>query len=90
MHDENGVGALNGGEAMGDQDAGSAFHHALERAANAKLGVGVDAGGGFVEDEDAGIVGERAGKIDELFLAGREGIAALLNGLVEFERAAIR
>ena len=51
------------------------------------LGVGVDGAGGFVEDEDAGVVGEGAGEVDELLLAGGEGGAALAHGLVEVARA---
>ena len=70
VHDENRVGSLDGGQTMRNQDAGAAFDHALECAANAQLGIGVDAGGGFVEDEDVRIVGERAGEIDQLLLAG--------------------
>ena len=53
VHDENGVGALHGREAMCDKHAGPAFDHALERAADAQLGVGIDAGSCLVEDEDA-------------------------------------
>ena len=90
VHDEDGVGALDGGEAVGDEDAGAALDHALEGAANAQLGVGVDAGGGFVEDEDAGVVGEGAGEVDELLLAGGERVAAFLDGLVESLREATR
>ena len=70
-------------EAVGDQDAGPAFDHALQRAADAQFGVGIDAGGGLVEDEDAGVVGQRAGEVDELLLAGGEGVAALADRLVE-------
>src|SRR5438309_10119736 len=77
VHDENGVGALDGREAMGDQDGGAAGDHAREREADAKFGFGVDGGGSFVQDEDAGIVRQRACKTDELLLAGGEGCAAL-------------
>ncbi len=56
MHHDDLVGALHGTEAVGDDDRGAAFHHAAERIADAELGLGIDAGGGFVEDEDLGIV----------------------------------
>ena len=83
VHDEDGVGALDGGEAVGDEDGGAAGDHAGEGEADAEFGVGVDGGGGLVEDEDAGVVGEGAGEADELLLTGGEGGAALADGLVE-------
>ena len=83
VHDEDGVCALHGGEAVGDEDAGAAFDHAFERAADAQLGVGVDAGGGLIEDEDARVVSKGAGEVDELLLAGGERVTALEDGLVE-------
>ncbi len=83
VHDEDGVGALDGGEAVGDEDRGAAGDHAIEGEADAEFGVGVDGRGGFVEDEDGGLVGEGAGEGDELFLAGGEGGAALGDGLGE-------
>ena len=52
------------------EDAGTALNHALQCAADAQLGVGVDARCRFIEDEDARIEGQRAREIDELFLAG--------------------
>ena len=83
VHDEDGVGGLDGGEAVGDEDAGAAGDHAREGEADAVFGVGVDGAGGLVEDEDGGRVGEGAGEADELLLAGGEGGAALADGLVE-------
>ena len=71
VHDDDFVGALNGAQAMGDDDRGAAFHHAGERLADPELGLGVHARGGLVEDEDLGIVRQRARKRDELFLSGR-------------------
>ena len=75
---------------MRDEDAGAAFDHALESAADAQLGVGVDAGGGFVEDEDARIVGQRARKVDELLLAGGKRVAAFAHRLIERRAAGSR
>src|SRR6185437_2094052 len=77
VHDEDQVGALDGREAMGDTDAGAAGEHAGEGFANFELGVGVHAGGGFVEDQDRGIRRKSAGEVDQLLLAGREAGAAL-------------
>ena len=83
VHDEDGVGGLDGAEAVRDEDAGAAGDHAGEGEADAVLGVGIDGAGGFVEDEDGGRVGEGAGEADELLLAGGERGAALADGLVE-------
>ena len=83
VHDEDGVGALNGGEAVRDEDGGAAGDHAVEGEANAEFGVGVDGRGGLVEDEDSGLVGEGAGEGDELLLAGGEGGAAFGDRLGE-------
>src|SRR6185437_12181841 len=82
VHDEDGVGALNGGEAVSDNDRGSACDHAFEGGADAEFGVGIDGGSGLIEDEDARVVGEGAGEVDELLLSGGEGIAALAERLV--------
>ncbi len=71
---------------MRDEDRGAPGDHAGEGETDAEFGVGVDGGGGFVEDEDAGVVRECAGKADELFLASRECGAALAYWLGEFER----
>lgn len=76
VHNENGVGALDGGETVRDEDGGAAGDHAGERETDAEFGVGINGGGSFVEDEDAGIVGEGAGEANELLLTGRESCAA--------------
>ena len=70
VHDEDGVGALDRREAVGDEDGGAARDHAVEREADAEFGVGVDGAGGLVKDEDAGVVGQGACEADELLLAG--------------------
>src|SRR6185312_11250957 len=82
MHDEDSVGALNRREAVGDDDGGAAGDHALESGAHTEFGIGIDGGSGFIGDEDARVVGEGAGEVDELLLAGGEGIAALAERLV--------
>src|SRR5882724_2679107 len=62
VHDDDLVGALDGRKAVGDDQRGAAFDHAAEGVADAEFGFGVDAGGGFVEDQDLRIVRQRAGK----------------------------
>ena len=43
MHNDDLVGALNGREAMRDDQRRSSFNHAVERVAHAKFSFGVDA-----------------------------------------------
>src|ERR1700733_3878068 len=42
VHDEDGVCALHGGEAMRDDHRGAAGNHSIERGADADLGLSVD------------------------------------------------
>ena len=48
-----------------------------QRLLDLQLGIGIDAGGGFVEHEDLGVGDQRAGKADQLALAERKIAAAL-------------
>src|SRR6185312_8136318 len=47
------VTVARGGDAVGDEDGGAALHALAEAIEDALLGVGVYAGEGVVEDEDA-------------------------------------
>jgi hypothetical protein len=89
VHDQDHLGALDCRQAVRDKYAGAAFDHALEGPANAQFRVGIDAGGRFVQDENTGIVGQRAGKINELLLARRQRVAALLHRLIELAGQAL-
>src|SRR6267142_4560272 len=60
---------LNGAETMRDHERGSTGEQAVQRFANEQLCFGIDAGSGFVENQEARIMCQRAGKIDELPLA---------------------
>src|SRR5229473_8434659 len=79
VEDEDAVSMLNGAEAVRDDECGAAAEQAVERIADLQFGFGVHARGGFVEDEEAGIVGEGAGEIDELALADGKRGAALVD-----------
>ena len=74
--DENLVGMADGAEAVGDDEAGAVGEQAFERFLNELFGAGVHAGGGLVEDEDGGVLEERAGDADALFFADAEFDAA--------------
>jgi hypothetical protein len=64
VEDEDTVGVLNGAEAMRDDERGSAAEQAVEGVADLQLSLGIDAGGGFVQDEEARIVREGASETD--------------------------
>src|SRR5712664_2705800 len=64
---------------MRDDERGAAAEEAVEGIADLQLGFGVHAGGGFIKDEEARIVREGAGEIDELALADRERGAAFVD-----------
>jgi hypothetical protein len=74
--DEDEVGVADGAEAMGDDEAGAAGHEPVQGLLDETFGRGVDAGGGFVEDQDRAVFEERAGDADALFFADAEFDAA--------------
>src|SRR5215207_3449822 len=83
VEDEYLVGALDGREAVRDDDGGAVAQHALDGLLDELLGLGVDGAGRLVEDEERRVEGERAGERDELLLADRETGAALAHLGVE-------
>ncbi len=64
-------------------DRGAALDHPFERGADPHLGFGVDARGRFVEYQDARIVRQGTGEVDELLLPGGKAVAALAQRLIE-------
>lgn len=50
FHHEDMIGGLDGGEAVGDDKAGTAGHHFQKGGLNIALGEGVHRTGGFIED----------------------------------------
>jgi hypothetical protein len=79
VEDENAVGVLNGAETVGDDECGAAAQQAIKGFANLEFGFGVHAGGGFVKNQEARIVGHGAGKINQLPLPDRECRSAFIN-----------
>ena len=77
VEDEYLVGALDGREAVRDDDGGAVAQDALDGPLDELLGLGVDGAGRLVEDEERRVEGERAREGDELLLADREPRAAL-------------
>ena len=74
------VGVADGGNAVGDEDGGAPAHDFAEMIEDFVFGVGVDAGEGVVEDEDAGAAEKGAGDGGALLLASGESDAALADG----------
>ncbi|TKW51306.1 hypothetical protein CTA1_2384 [Colletotrichum tanaceti] len=76
-HDEDDVGVLDGGEAVGDHDHGAAALCGVEDGLDAALGLAVEGAGGLVEQQQRGPADEGAGDGDALLLAAREGDAGV-------------
>ena len=72
VEDQDAVGVADGRQAVGDDDGSAALHEFFDGRLDELLGFGVDAAGGLVEDEDAGVVGDDAAEGQQLALAGGE------------------
>lgn len=51
VDDDDAVGAPNGGETMGDNDRGAAYHQVFEGFDDETFGSRVERAGGFVQDQ---------------------------------------
>ena len=68
VEDDDAVGFLNGGDTLRDDDLGRAGNLFVERAADHRVGLGIDSGGGVVENEDLGLFEKRSGDTESLLL----------------------
>ena len=64
--EEDFVGALDGGEAVGDDDGGSVGEETIDTALDAALGGGIEPGAGLVQDDEARVLQEDAHEGEEL------------------------
>ena len=71
------VGVAGGGDAVGDEEGGASAHDLAQTGEDDLFGVGVDAGQGVVEDEDAGVAQDGAGDgLTEVVVSGPTQVAA--------------
>jgi len=85
---ENLVRVDDGGKAVGDDEGGAALQEPFQGPLDEALRLHVHAGGGLVQDEDAGIGQERAGEGNELPLAhGKQDAAFAHRGVVPVAQA---
>ena len=71
------VGAADGGEPVRDHDHGAVLHQVGQRLLHQQLGFGIQVRGGFVQDQDGGVLQQRAGDGDTLPLAAAQARAAV-------------
>ena len=74
---------LDGGKPVGDDQHSADILHLLQRILNEDLGLGVDIGGGFVQDHDGRLMQDGTGEAEQLPLTGGEVIAPLPDRLVQ-------
>src|SRR5437660_1422668 len=77
LQDHQPRGVTQGAQAMRDREGRAALDQPRDGVLNLLLGVGIDGGGGLVEDQDARVVQNRAGDAHALALAAAERLAAL-------------
>mmetsp|Transcript_25241 Transcript_25241/g.74098 ORF Transcript_25241/g.74098 Transcript_25241/m.74098 type:complete len:414 (+) Transcript_25241:22-1263(+) len=75
QHD--GVGVHHGAQAVGDDDGGAVLHEALQGRLHQRLALRVQGGGGLVQEEERGVVKQRARDGHPLFLPAGEAHPAL-------------
>src|SRR5258708_18614103 len=77
IKNNNGIGVANSRKTVGDDKGGATFHQTLQGFFDQSFGLGVQAGGSFVQNQDAWIAVKRTGDGDTLALATRESRSVL-------------
>ena len=67
----------DGAEAVGDEEGGAVPEKMVDGGLDQLLGLGVDGGGGLVQDENSGVGQHRPGEGDQLLFPSGEPVAAL-------------
>ena len=76
VNDKNAVCLLNRGKPVGDNKRSTPFQQVFDTCLHQQLRFGVDAGGGFIQNQNAGIGYHRAGKCQKLLLANGQAAAS--------------
>ena len=76
-HDARSV--LDRGQPMGDDERGAAGHQVIQAPLQGLFGLRVDAGGCLVQDQDARVGQQHAGKRDQLLFTGRHARSLLID-----------
>ena len=85
FHDDDQVGIMNGGEAVGNNQRSPPLEKTFQSLLNDDLGLGIDISRRFVEDQNPGVGEDRPGKTDELPLTLTQVTASFLQyGIVTF------
>ena len=79
VHDDDAVGVLNRGHALGNDNFSGIRDELAEALADQRVGPGVHSGGGIVQDQDLGLLQQGPGDAEPLLLAAGDVAAALLN-----------
>ena len=68
-HHKDEVCVPDGGQAVGDDEAGTAAHQVVHCGLDALFGAGIHAAGGLIQDQDAVVGQDGAGDGEQLLLA---------------------
>src|SRR5947208_9912867 len=90
LHHQDLVGLAHGGKTMRNYKRGAAFHQVLEALLNEGFRFGVEAGGGFIEDQNFRIGENSASNGDPLALPAGKLDSAFTNDGVIFIFEALR
>src|SRR3972149_9986735 len=77
LHNDNTVCGFDSGKAVCDQNTGCILQDQVQSLLNLPFSEWINAGGGFIENKDGGVLNQHAHQCHELTLSHRKPIAAL-------------
>ena len=83
LHHDDPVRGFDRGQAMRDQDAGCVFQDEVQCLLDLPFSERVNAGSGFIQNEDGGVLNENAHERHELTLSHRESVTSLADFSVQ-------
>ena len=91
LYHEYHIHILDGGEAVGDGDGGPPLLSSVQRVLDNLLALGVQGGGGLIQQEDGGVAEHGAGNDHPLLLATRQLLALATNvGLITLKNEILK